>query len=344
MIGRLATCLLATVWSYSAAGQDVEGPYQLMADPPELDLGVILDSPAIQVPFILQNTGVLPLRINNVGINCEECAEYRLDRTELDPDDFAILDLKFDPRDLSGDVELLIAIRTDGLPLKPLVIPIVAFIRPRFELRGVPVMFQDMREGEVRRWRVEVIPGVDLPGSLIRAESDSAGFRAEVSSITDRDSVMVEIEAGPLETTGVHEAIIRLGNGEEGGFGCEIPVSAYRIPNLHYFPSRIVLEPRDQKQFRILFIRQSGNSPISISGIRVPSRHMRYEILRDSGFANYRINLYATGLSKASGLIGHVEIDTNQDDPGQIRVPVHAQSLSDLSIEPSHMGESIIQE
>ncbi len=327
----IAMALLIEGWANCVAGQEVPGPYQLTADPPNLDLGVILDAPVFEQPFIIQNTGILPIRITDVGMNCEDCASYHLDRDTLAPDEFAILDLQFDPASLSGDIKLLVAIRTDGMVSKPLVIPVAAHVRPRFEMIGLPVKFQEMQEEEVRKWRVEVVPGVELPGPLTRAGSNSPFFRAEVDSVQDRDSFMVTIEAGPFDVPGIHKGIIRLEG--EGGLECEIPVAAFKVPEFHYFPGRIVVEPWDQEQFRILFIRQSGNPPVSITGIRVPEKHVKYEIFQDPGFPNYRINLYTSGLSETNGLVGYVEIDTDQAKPGMIQVPVYAQSLNGVPVE-----------
>jgi len=318
-------------WTNWAVGQEVLGPYQLTADPPNLDLGVVLDTPVIEQPFVIQNTGILPIQITGVGMNCDGCASFHLDRDTLEPDDFAVLDLQFDPAGLSGDIRLLIAIRTDGLVSKPLVIPVVAHVRPQFALVGVPVRFREMQEGEVRQWRVEVVPGVQLPGPLLRADSDSSSFRAVVAPVPGRESFMATIEVGPLDVPGIHEGTIRLEG--EGGVSCEIPVSAFKVPDFHYFPGRIVVEPWDEEQFRILFIRQTGNPAASITGIRVPNRHIKYEIFRDRGFSNYRINLYTSGLSETNGLVGYVEVDTDRDVPGTIQVPVFAQSLNGVPVE-----------
>ena len=319
----LRTILAGLALATAAAADDLPA---LHIEPEVLELGAVLDDQEIDIPFLVTNHSDDTVAIQRLGTTCEPCFVYHLENPILKPGETSILFTKFWPAGLRGPLRLRLAldISADGPPPSAF---IETTIVSRFDVRGGPVIFDDLVEGETRQWHLFVKPRIPCPERYTRLEFQHPGFRGEVDYREKTEDYRVTVFAGPdLPTGPSHD----LGTLVPEGPDCAsltLPVLAYRLPRIHLAPSRVVLEPVDRTQLRILFFRQNGGkTPAVITAVDLPGESITCRVEPDSLLHRYKIFLYCSGLSEVSGDIGDIVIHLSDEETPSIAVPVQVAS------------------
>ena len=302
-------------------------------DPPVFDLGTVFRHEVIELPFLVWNEEPGPVRIAGIGSNCDGCMTYALDREVIPAGEPAVLDVLLTPEGLAGPVRILVPVRLDGAWTSHPGIQITADVVPSYHVAGGPVVFDGIPPGETRTWRLRVRPNHPVPGRLTRLESERQEFSGTVELDEADGSYVVSIVAGPFDGEGLVASALRLTSDAPGMPDCVIPVFAYLDPPVHVFPDRLEFRATDEQQFRTIFLRQSRNPPVRVTGVDVPSNKIACQIRQDYPLPEYRINVYAVGLKQTVGTMGDILVHTDEDQGGPIRVPVVVRDLSGVSVE-----------
>ncbi len=315
-------------------GQAKDVP-QLELDPPQLNLGAVLDLEPIDQSVVVRNTSAEPARIVEVKDSCGGCVGFEVFDDMLDPGEETVLRLRVDPRGMVGPMAVMVVVATPELDRPQRGLRLTADIIPAIVAEGLPVAFPDVSPAQSLAWRVKLIPQVGFVSPFTRVLSDLEHVSGEVTYDEERGIYWVDILADAGLSVGHHGAELRVTTDDSDGLVYTIPVHINVLPSLEVVPGELVLDRSDQEQLRILFVTQRSGTPVQVASVEVPDSRIQYRIPTHSGLADQRINLYFTGLSGAVGLLGDVIITFSDPELNPATIPVYVQDLRGVLIESS---------
>lgn len=321
-IALFLSVALAAPWGASAAPS-------LQVDGTEVDAGDLFSDQRLEHVFTIENSGDEPLRIERVYGCGGPCRSYVLGTNVLAPGSRTTLAFSFDLYFVEGDEVRVRTIRSNDPAAPDVPLTFRCRVKQRYAVNPRLVLLRAEEPGVAVTSVVHIADRAPSGEPFTTATSSTGCFAAAVvpSEAPGGDADLIISMVPPMpEGFSRGEVVVR--SNVTSDPPCRVRVSAFVRPLFSVIPERIVFDPVNEPQSRIVFVRQKTGGMVAVTGVDAPEGGgFSCEVNPGPEEGNLRIYVRASGLEGRRGTIGEIVIRTDDPAMPEIAVPVDAASV-----------------
>jgi hypothetical protein len=287
----LRTCLAIVFFSLGlfAVGKIQAAP-RMEIDQPVWNFGIVTNLILLTHDFVIRNSGDEPLLISHVISSCNACLLARINLTNIPPGGTTVVHSYLDLRRLSGPETRMIMLDSNDpkMPSNELELDVV--VVPCYFIQPMQIDL-DLSQGQ-KSAVAEVAPLIQLRAPLSKISCTDSNITARIEQRSANQYLLV-LEA--LKTTPHGDAAygVTICSSDSNDPSCWLICHIHNPPDLELIPPQLKLQPQDEPQMRILWIKQHGAVPLTLLDAIPSTDKYHCEIDPDPDGFDYRIYVTA---------------------------------------------------
>lgn len=303
------------------------GP-RIFIESTDVKAGRIYNDQKLEHAFTVENRGDATLVIDRIYGCGGPCRSYVLATNEVPPGGSAKLSFAFDMYLVEGDEIRVRTVHSNDPQTPDVPLTFNSTVIPRYALDPKIVFFQMEDTNETASAVVRIRSGSPSGNPLQFVSSSTNVLEGTLSPARAGEGMDLTVRMVPPLQEGIVRGEVVVRTSVTGDPPCRVRVSAYVKPRFAVLPGKLVFQPVDELQERIVFVRQKRGGNVALTGVELPEdMSIRCEVNPGPGEGDYRIYVKASGLAGKRGVQGEMVIRT--DDPARpgIQIPIEAGSL-----------------
>ncbi|MDR3457092.1 MAG: DUF1573 domain-containing protein [Verrucomicrobiae bacterium] len=294
---------------------------QIEVDQPRWNFGTVTNGYAEDHDFLIRNRGDETLRISRVLSSCSACLSAQMPSTNLPPGGTATVRAHLDLRTLTGAVTRAILVDSNDPKTPSVILNLAGVVVPAYQVVP-PEINLDLSRNQPAA-TVEISALTEGGGALAQVSSSDTNVIATITRrATSPGEYVVAMQVLNSLPRGNTVCVLTARGTDSNTEPCRVLCYIRNPPDLELTPVQLRLQPVDELQRRILWIRQRGPTPLILLDILASSATIKCEIVPESTRFNYRVNVAARGQKNHSGQTNWLTLKMQDQNLQERLVPV----------------------